>query len=447
MSGTLNNYGFGKEGVNLVKSPLQLADGEATQLQNAELVPDQATGGEGSLSKRGGLAALTSALAGAVTGMISLPLQTTYVRTLYAFANGQESSYTAYKSTDGVTWTGTTAPTAHRTIAKLVTPQEIDAAIRPVGVRTLLLYPGNSYTRSTTAPPLSYFDGTNTGDVTNMPRSAATNNSGFGTITDLLVANGRLYIAVVEPVSSGDPAGAVFELNLDTGLMRQIANAFGPGTNQVTGGGPTCLAWYQGKLWAGVADPSSLTSTHNGKLVSCYPDIDTSWSTEGSAFAGVPYSLCEFLGDLYIGCATEENLAGYEGNVTKRAASSGAYTRAYTGLEAGGGRVASLCVFDSAIYGVEYHNDATDRIHVKKSTDGASWSTDLDLDATIVVAGTPQLPGNLIVFNSKLYLTLRTTSDSTENGYLFERTTAGVWTARLSNKGLLGPMAILTERS
>ena len=74
MGGQVNNYNFGGDGVNIVKDPLQMADGEASQLQNAELVSDQARGGQGSLSKRGGLIALTSALAGSILGMIALPL-------------------------------------------------------------------------------------------------------------------------------------------------------------------------------------------------------------------------------------------------------------------------------------------------------------------------------------------------------------------------------------
>lgn len=80
--GKINIYDFGGGGVNLVKNPLQLADNELTQGQNAELIPDADKGGEGALSKRGGLAALTSAL-GSISGIGTLPLQTTYTRYLY----------------------------------------------------------------------------------------------------------------------------------------------------------------------------------------------------------------------------------------------------------------------------------------------------------------------------------------------------------------------------
>src|SRR3990167_10416482 len=86
---SLKDVGGG--GVNLVKGPLQLADNELTQAQNAEFVLNEASGGIGVLSKRGGLAALNgSAMAGTVHGMIGLPLETTYTRTLYAARQTEE---------------------------------------------------------------------------------------------------------------------------------------------------------------------------------------------------------------------------------------------------------------------------------------------------------------------------------------------------------------------
>lgn len=444
MSGTLANYNFGGDGVNLVKDPLELSDSEATQLQNAERVPDQSKGGEGSLSKRGGLAALTTALAGSVLGMVSLPLQTTYTRTLYALNNGL-AGFTAYKTTDGTTWTGVSTLTQAAIDAKDGGTDAMFSARRHAGVRTQIYYPGDNFTKGTTYPPVVFWDGTNSGEITRMPKSYVT-EAGPGVISDMLVANGKLYIAVMEPVANPAP-GAVYELNLDTGYMKMVANAFGTGGSTISGA-PTCLAWYQGRLFVGVARFSSVGSQDDGHLASCNPDFDTQWTQEGNAFNGVPISLCEFLGDLYIGTYTED--ASAAAGVTKRAAATGVYTNVYTANVSGQAHVASLLVFSSALYGIEYHNSGTDVIHVKKSTDGTSWTTDLDVDAALganLDAPSAQRPGNLVLFGSNMYACFRTKDDTAQTGYVYERTSAGVWTARLSAKGLLGGLVVLTERT
>lgn len=442
----LSNYKFGSKGVNIVKNPLQLADDESTQLQNAELVPDQETGGEGSLNKRGGLLALNGdVLAGSVLGMISLPLQTTFVRTLYAFANGEDAGgYTAYTSTDGVTWVGTTEPTLH-----MQRPNAWNATSakksdeRVAAVRSLLLYPGDGFTRGTSFPPLVFFDGTNTGEILRMPLSASSESTAPGSITDLLVANGRLYIAVQEPTAGDDGAGAVYEMNLDTGLMRQIANAFGNGTGETANGAPSCLAWYQGRLWVGIAYDT--TDETGGGLVSCYPDIDTSWTVEDAIMEGLPTSLAVFKGDLYIGCRTRANVAGEGSAIHKRTASSGAYSKVFDGAEAGSPNITSLYVFNDTLFAVYHVLTATDILHVLSSTDGSSWSADFDGDA--VFGDAKNFAGNMIEFNDKLYMVFKSTAWDDTDGFIYERTAAGVWTARLSNKGLTGPIAVLTERT
>lgn len=72
----MNNYNLGNGGVNIVKNPTQLADNELTSSKNAEYQPDAGTGGEGAITKRGGLAKLFSgALGGAVLGMIGTGLE------------------------------------------------------------------------------------------------------------------------------------------------------------------------------------------------------------------------------------------------------------------------------------------------------------------------------------------------------------------------------------
>ena len=65
-------YAPGIGGVQLVKNRLQLDDTEVTSAQNAEVIYDEDLGGDGAISKRGGLRLLnTGALAGSVLGMFS----------------------------------------------------------------------------------------------------------------------------------------------------------------------------------------------------------------------------------------------------------------------------------------------------------------------------------------------------------------------------------------
>ena len=71
----MNNYNLGNGGVNIVKNPTQLADNEMTLAQNAEYHPDQGVGGEGAITKRGGLLKLfAGGLGGAILGMVGTGL-------------------------------------------------------------------------------------------------------------------------------------------------------------------------------------------------------------------------------------------------------------------------------------------------------------------------------------------------------------------------------------
>lgn len=66
MGGQISIYKLGLGGVNLAKGPLHVGDHELLRAQNAELVIDIEEGGEGTLSKRGGLVSLGDPLAGRI---------------------------------------------------------------------------------------------------------------------------------------------------------------------------------------------------------------------------------------------------------------------------------------------------------------------------------------------------------------------------------------------
>src|SRR5260221_113430 len=144
MPGAIHAYQFGAGGVNLVKGPLELADDEITQGQNAELIPDANVGGQAVLSKRGGLAVLNaSPLAGSIQGIWGVPLLTTYTRTLY-FARGSANSNTWATTTDGVTFTAVATPLAHALQSDWSDEDGKKNAHRLVAFKTYLFYPGNN---------------------------------------------------------------------------------------------------------------------------------------------------------------------------------------------------------------------------------------------------------------------------------------------------------------
>lgn len=448
----LTNYTFGKDGVNLVKDPLQLGDSEATQLQNAEVVPDEAKGGEGSLSKRGGLGALNgSALAGSVLGAVSLPLQTTFSKLLVAF-RGPLTANTMYTSVDGTTWVLSSVPLASATMTQVSNHVTVAAGSRRViAVRSQLLYPGSDYTVDTSFPPINFWNGgTLSGELLRVPAGPSSDGVAPTCITDMIVANGKAYIAVLESPRSGAPdhRGSVHELNLETGAMKMVAQGFGPTAATMTlGGAPNALCWYQGKLFVGQSANASSAGTDHGKVVSCYPDVDTTWTAEGSVFAGYPVSMCEYNGDLFIGTYTED--VGSSAGVIRRAAATGSYSASYTGQASGEAHVTGLTVFDGNLYAVEYHNSASDILHIKKF-DGTSWTTDLDVDSvhsSVITTPAAQKPGGMVVFENALYVAFQPTIVDAAEGFILKRTTGGTWTRVLDTQNLSGVLGVMVTRS
>lgn len=444
MGDPIKNYSFGVDGVNIVSDPLKLKDSEATQLQNAELLADEATGGKFALKMRGGLAALnSSALAGSVLGMFGWPLRTTVTKTVYA-ARQTESANTFRTSTDGSTWANSATAAAPVAEAKYADESNQRAARRAATFRSFIVYPGDTYTQDTDDPILVFFDGTNSVTALAVKYGPSGNTAPPFVITDILVANGTIYLAVHEPGGSGaNVAGRVLSLDIDTGRVKQIANSFGNGTGEVTGGAPNCLAFYQNQLWVGLN--SNSTTDANGKIVRCYPGIDTTWTTDVSNLRQSISSLMPFKGNLYAGTYSSTSAGA---TITERTATAGTWTtRATSGGGAGGtGHYASLTVYGGALYAVEYHS-TTPIIHIVTSTDGSSWSTSRDVDSVDGgVAG--NLPGGMCDdgnIDDQLFVVFRSTTAGGTDGFIM-RFAGGTWT-KIDTGNFGGPIAVLIRRS
>jgi hypothetical protein len=228
-------------------------------------------------------------------------------------------------------------------------------------------------------------------------------------------------------------------LDMETGVIQQVAASFGDGTGEETIGSPSCLAWHMGQLFVGLNRND--TTDGASKVVRCRPSIDTEWTDDVTDLSGSPVSMVVFNGDLYVGVKSSASTAA---QIYKRTASTEAYTAAVTGTGTGGdGHYASLVVYESTIFACEYH-ETTPIIHIVSSSDGASWATSRDVDsADGGVAGL--LPGNSIVFGDDLFFVFRSSTASANDGFIMKRSSS-TW-SKLATDNYSGPLAVLVTRT
>lgn len=424
-----------------MKDPLHLAENECTQIQNAELILNETTGGAGAISKRGGLAVLNSvAMSGSVTGILPLQLLTTYTRTLY-IAKGTEDSTTFVTTTDGASLANSTTSPRLSSFDTYTTENSARDARRMVAFRNFIVYAGNNFTQNTTNPEITVFDGTTGTLVTRIPAGPAGTSAAPYVITDMLTANGLIYFAMHDPGGTGaNLAGRVMSLDLETGVIKQIANAFGPGTNEMTGGAPSCLAFYQSQLWVGLN--GAATTNGIGKVVRCYPGVDTAWTSDVATLVSHVSSLQAFSGDLYAGTQSSTSTGA---QIYKRTATTAAWTSVATsaGGAAGSGHYASLWEHGGVMFAVEFHT-TTPIVHIVTSTDGTTWTTSRDVDAND--SGTAALlPGSMTTLGSDLLVVFRSTDINDNDGFLM-RLRAGTW-SKLATDNYAGPLAVLVTRT
>lgn len=441
MGSKIDVFNLAGGGVQLVKGPLHLADNEVSQAQNAEIVSDQNTGGEGVLSKRGGLTALNgSALAGSILGIQGVGLATTYTRTLL-ISKGTEDSTTWVTTTDAVTLANNTTITRAANFDKFTDENNARNARRLSSFRNYVVFPGNEYTQDTDKPNFVLWNGTTAQEIAEVVIGPSSNGSVPYAITDMLTADGKIFFAVHDPDGTApNNSGRVMSLNLESGVIAQVAAPFGGATGEETGGIPSCMAWHLGQLFVGLNGEA--TTDGIGKVVRCRPDIDTTWTDDVTNLSGYPCSMAVFLGNLYVGTMSSTSTGA---KIYKRTASTNAYTAVVTssGGAAGSGHYASLTVYNDSLYAVEYHS-TTPIIHIVTSSDGASWSTSRDVDANDGgVAGL--LPGNGLEFSDDLLFVFRSSTASANDGFIMKRS-SGTW-SKLATDNYSGYLGTIVVRS
>lgn len=450
MAGNLANYSFGGGGVNLVKGPLELGDDEATKLQNAEYRADQLSGGDGALCKREGHAALNgSALAGALLGMVSLPLQTNYVRTMYA-SLGEFDSDTFSKTVNGTVWTSVQTLLAaarwdtsdHEGFGSAAQ----SGGRNSVSYKNIIFYPGNNYVTSISTPanntslPLVAWDGSNAFTVFSLPVGPSSSDGNFPfSVSDMIQANGIIYLAVHDPVNGGTLKGRVLAYDPAAATVVQVATGFSGTTGDMSGGAPACLAWHQGQLFVGLDNGNGTNGV--GKVVRCYPAIDTAWTVDVSNLDGYPKSMAVYLGDLYVGI---RGTASTNAAVWKRSQATGAWASSDALTTSGVAYVSGLIVYSGNLYATTFSDGGADVEKIRKF-DGTTWSTDRDVAATDCTAGIAQHVGMFTVMGNDLYAAFKSIGYNTNDGFVL-RKTGGTWSKVLTDN-INGRLLVLTERS
>lgn len=421
MAGKETNFTLGTKGLNLVDEPLSLQDGDLQNAQNAEFRRD---GGAQGIGLRGGTSRLNSAdLGGTILGGAGVPLpsplSSSLVRAFHAALSTGSATDTWERSTDGTTWAGVTAPA--RAIIQAKSPASNYLNQRCVSFNGNLVYSANDYTQGTDQPPVRVYDGTTDAEICTIPDNPA--SSGVcNTVLDYIVHRQRLFLAAYDP----GPRGRVLELDLETGQLQQIGNAF-----DTTAGMPYCLCSHNGLLWVGTA---KLAGAAVGRIYSFRVDVDTSWTLRVTTGAGQGYirSMASFQGELYFGtngdAGTDALLRVLENDYTT-------VTTSDTGSKLNDpDEFDALTVYDGALYCV-YSCTGEDISQVRKF-DGSSWTTDLDIFAAEArAAQVGQMFVN--VRDTSLLVAFCSTGDGNSDGFIY-RKVSGSWVKEVTGEDVRG---------
>lgn len=328
MPGKSNVYTLGEFGVNRVKSPIHLIDGELLTAQNADVPFDKGNRG---LRKRSGLAKLnTDVAAGSIASMTWVPLADPF-GTLY-FYTGSVPSWSV--SQTGTTFASQLAPSVSAQIGTQSNPGFVTHRGRMYFVvGTTLVSFGSDQILMTHA-----------------------------TISAAITSPSLFVDSTAETIYGLDSTtgaslfgGMVFSYNVLSGAYAEAAAPAGA-THRAVGG-------LDGVLYTGASD-----------LIRKY--VGTTWSTELATTVGTTAN--SFLrgpdGKLY---AALTNASGGAAMVIIRRDSAGSWTTVQS--DASGSTYDDLCLTASGVF---YAAKSSNR-HVYRSTDGTTWVDDEDLSGSL----------------------------------------------------------------
>lgn len=392
MGSKLNVYNLGSKGVVVDKSEIHTEDGELLRAQNAQV---DTAGAMGAIRRRDGLSKLTSALAGAVRGVIGLPLPNLATLTRHFFVgfdnSGGAGTGSWRTSTDGTTWTtlgtGNTAPVipASSSLSGLTVAGFLLTTW--VTLNNRFYYPGNDYTVSSQNPTIHVFDGVTDAILCTIPQNPYASAGTFPLAVLSIIPYSATQLVISTADGSSGDCGRVFLLDVTTGQLTHL----GPQTNINAAGVslPLIPVLHQGKIWYASWNTSGGVAS---KVYWIRPG-DLTWTHDANGDTGTGNGYCHgaasFKGDLYFGYIADIGVAGL---LRKRVTSDGSFSTVRTvGSTSLGNGIHALIVSPDGTKLYMFENLATSagagtsnaNIQRVLSYDGSAFTTEFDIGSTI----------------------------------------------------------------
>lgn len=423
----LNVYDMALKGVNVTDDPVHLADGELTKAQNFQIDP---VSKRGAIRKRDGMTRLNAsgALAGAITGLCPLPLPdlSSLVRTFYEAwddASGGVTSNTFRTSTNGSSWT------TGVTVAKVAEAIRLGTGIQPAYMaqkyavlRQKLYYPGNDYTSTganATPATIHVWDGTTDYVLSLIPIHPSFN---YGTdrqgVLSITPYSSELLLVTTYDGNDATGRGRLMLLDITTGQITQL------GVETPLVGAPIGLWVFNGRIYVG----SFSTNLTAGKVYWCRIGDQTLTDSGLVLVTGEGVTdIITFLGNLYVGTSAAWPSANpISSHIKLFTNSTGAWTNAVTNSgTATGNQWGPFILSSDGLTAFSFYTDraGSPDTSIKKSTDGATWTQDYDIDSNL--GNTFQWSGRpCIDSNGDIYWPI---FDASQNGKILKRTAAGSW--------------------
>lgn len=432
MPGKINVYNLGAKGVNVVKSPIHLDDGELIQAQNLQIDQVASLGG---IRRRDGITALnSSALAGAARGIIAPPLPDRSLLTRHYYTPvDQLGGVTAnrwFHSTDRTTWTAiSTGPAQPQQISDYASGYALYAGFdtKLCSIADKMYYVG----AEAGLPTIHVWDGTTDYLLTKIPRNPRDSTDPTA-IIHLIPYSSRYLLCTTHDSNSGTGRGRVFLVDITNGQSTQLGHE-----TDLNGGFPSAIVVAFGKIWIGTWNLSGGSAS----TVRWLRPGDTTWTTDKtfSTARGYVHSLAVFKGLLYAGLGAD---VGTNGEIEQRSA-AGTWSQVDVTANTGAGNFFGTLTV-SADGGTLYaHRNniggATPIMSIRKSTDGASWSQDLALGDTNDTA----LAGSYVDKATGDILWTFGSSAGATHTIRRNASAAGVYTTVLTDTHVRGPIVSL----
>lgn len=285
MPGKTDIYNLGEKGVNRVKSPVHLADGELTTAQNAQIIPYNA---QKALAKRRGMTLLnvTTAAAGAILNFFRVSLvdpaptdvdPTPSTASLLFYIPYSVSFSTFHKfppdtpDLTSASWIDITEEFRNPGY-----PSEQNRIFRLPSTGSVVWYPSIANGRT-----WEQYDATtdSTASAFSLPATGP-NGSSVGSITSYCTDGSNIYVSVLYG-GTGTPT-AVYKCT-QAGVVTQVGEWFrvsGTGAGSIRddyAGGSTC--WWNGRLWT-VGVNTNDYATFEATVYSIDPATESAWTLD-----------------------------------------------------------------------------------------------------------------------------------------------------------------------